>query len=195
MCFQNCESPHFNNFGIPNFGVRRNDIWVQGLWLGTENTIRGKVVVPPSLGHGDSCEFVFACGSFVHQKCSNCALPNLLFGLCMSMWIIDSLVTCFSLHPKALAPLSILEVLQIRERTPTPYPSVVFTLDLQLNLSRCLRVCQCASPPSCCKVLFICFLILLVNTIVIFHKQNWFTHIINIFNFFFNFEQKNELQK
>ncbi len=48
--------------------------------------------VPPSLGYGESCEFVFAYGSFVHQKCSHYALTNLLFGLCRFVWIIEPLV-------------------------------------------------------------------------------------------------------
>jgi hypothetical protein len=46
---------------------------------------------PPSLGHGESCESMFARGLFMHQKCSNYALTNLLFRLCKSMWIIDRL--------------------------------------------------------------------------------------------------------
>ncbi len=68
------------------------------LWLITRNTIRGK---PPSLGHGEFCEFVYVCVSFVHQKCYNYALTNLLFGLCRSMWIVDPLVICSSPHPEA----------------------------------------------------------------------------------------------
>jgi hypothetical protein len=36
-------------------------------------------------GGGESFESVFACGSSVHQKCSNYALTNLLFGLCRSV--------------------------------------------------------------------------------------------------------------
>jgi len=51
MGFQSCENPHFKNFGTPNLGVPwQNDIWVQGLWLGIENTIRGKVVTSPKSG-------------------------------------------------------------------------------------------------------------------------------------------------
>jgi len=53
----------------------------------------------PSLGRGESCEFVFARGSSVHQKCSNYMLTNLLFGLCRSMWIIELLVALPSPHP------------------------------------------------------------------------------------------------
>jgi hypothetical protein len=37
------------------------------------------------VSHGESCESVFAHGLSVHQKCSNYALINLLFGLCKSM--------------------------------------------------------------------------------------------------------------
>jgi len=39
----------------------------------------------PSLGHGESCEFVFAHGSSLHQKCYNYTLTNLLFDLYRSM--------------------------------------------------------------------------------------------------------------
>jgi len=62
----------------------------------------GRWWFPPSLSRGESCEFMFACDSFVHQKCSNYALINLLFGLCRSMWVIDLFVTLFSPHPEAL---------------------------------------------------------------------------------------------
>jgi hypothetical protein len=44
-----------------------------------------------------------ACGSSMHQKCSNYALTDLLFGLWRLIWIIDLLVICPSPHPKALA--------------------------------------------------------------------------------------------
>jgi len=51
MSFQSCENVNFKNFGIPNLGVLgQNDIWVQALWLGTKNTIRGKVVTSPKFG-------------------------------------------------------------------------------------------------------------------------------------------------
>ncbi len=143
MGLQSCKNLNFENFGTPSLGVpRQNDIWVQVPWLGTKNTIRGKVVASPNPGRGESCEFVFVHGSSVHQKCSNYALTNLLFGLCKSMWIIDSLVTHPSPHPGAPAHPFTPKVLQARECTPTLYPSVIFTLDSQLSLSRNLRVCQ-----------------------------------------------------
>ncbi len=62
----------------------------------------GKWWLPPSSNRGESCEFVFARDSSMHQMCSNYALTNLLFGLCRFVWIIDLLVICFNLHPGAL---------------------------------------------------------------------------------------------
>jgi hypothetical protein len=49
--------------------------------------------------------------SSVHQKCSNYTLTNLLFGLCKSVWIIDSFVICPSPHPGVPARPSITKVL------------------------------------------------------------------------------------
>jgi hypothetical protein len=84
MGLQNHDNPNLENFGTSNLGApRQNDIWVLTLWLGIKNIIRGMVMVfPPSLGRGESCEYVFARDSSMHQKCSNYALTNLLFGLC-----------------------------------------------------------------------------------------------------------------
>jgi hypothetical protein len=51
MGLQSHRRPHFENFETPNLGVsKQNDIWVQGMWLSTENTIRGKVVASPKSG-------------------------------------------------------------------------------------------------------------------------------------------------
>jgi hypothetical protein len=111
---------------------------VLALWLGKENTIRWWL--PPSPGHGESYESVFAHGLSMHQKCSNYALTNLLFGLCRSMRIIDLLVTLPSPHPEALTCPSTPKMLGTKKRTPTPHPSIVFTLDSHLNLSRSLGV-------------------------------------------------------
>jgi len=89
MGLQSCESPNFRNFqnfGIPNLGVLgQNDIWLLALWPSIENRLKGRWWHPPSLGHGEYCEFVFVNGLFVHQRCSNYALTNLLFDLCRSM--------------------------------------------------------------------------------------------------------------
>ncbi len=40
---------------------------------------------PISPNRGESYESMYARGLFVHQKCSNYTLTNLLFGLCKSM--------------------------------------------------------------------------------------------------------------
>jgi hypothetical protein len=71
----------------------------------------GRWWLPPSPGRGESCESVFARGLSVHQKCSNYALTNLLFGLCRSVGVIDLLVTFPSPYPKVLTCPSTPEVL------------------------------------------------------------------------------------
>ncbi len=65
----------------------------------------------------------------MHQKCFNYTLTNFLFGLCRSMRIINPLVIRPNPHFGAPTCLSTLKVLGAKERTPTPYPSIVFTLD------------------------------------------------------------------
>jgi hypothetical protein len=135
MNLQSRKSPNFGNFETPNLGIpKQNDIWMQGPWPGTKNNIKGKVVASFKFGSWG------VRGSSVHQKCSNYALTNLLFGLFRFMWIIDPLVIHLNPHPRAPAHPSTFKVLRIKERTPTFYPFVVFTLDLQLKLSKSLGV-------------------------------------------------------
>jgi hypothetical protein len=69
---QNCKSLNFGNFEIP---MRQNDIWVQALWLGIENTIRGKLVTSPKFGSWWVL-WIYVCPWFVHapkvlQLCTN----------------------------------------------------------------------------------------------------------------------------
>jgi hypothetical protein len=73
--------PHFN-------GGLRTKLWAS------------KVVGVPIPGHDESCEYVFDCDLFVHQKCSSYTLANLLFGLCKFMWVINLLVIFPSPIPK-----------------------------------------------------------------------------------------------
>jgi hypothetical protein len=80
-----------------------------------------------------SYESVFARGSFVHQKCSNYALTNSLFGLCRSAWIINLLVILLSPYPGAPPRPSTPKVLRAKEHTSTPSPSVVFTFKLTIE--------------------------------------------------------------
>jgi hypothetical protein len=49
-------------------------------------------------------------------------------------------VTRTNPHPEAPACPSTPKVLQAKEHTPTPYHSIIFTLDLYLSLSRNLGV-------------------------------------------------------
>jgi hypothetical protein len=88
---------------------------------------------PPSSDRGESCEFMFACGLSMHQKCFSYALTNLLFGLCMSIWIIDPLVTRPNLHLGTLTRLSTPEVLGAKERIWILYPFIVFTFGLTIE--------------------------------------------------------------
>jgi hypothetical protein len=112
----------------------QNDIWVLALWPNVGNIIRGKVVAfPPSLGHGEFCEFVFAHASTMHQKCFNYALTNLLFSLCKSMWIIDLLIILPSPHPGALARPFTPKVLWAKNHASIPYPFDVHPFNSQLS--------------------------------------------------------------
>ncbi len=128
VSLQSCGSPNFGNFRIPNLGVPgQNNIWVLALWLGTENTTKGKMVASPKSRLWWLCESMFARGKSVHQKCSNYALTNLLFGLCKFVWIIDLLVTLPNPHPGVAARPSTPKMLRVRERAPTPFPFIFFT--------------------------------------------------------------------
>jgi hypothetical protein len=80
MGLQSHRSPNFETSTWES--QEENDIWVLALWSCIENTIRGKVVASPSPGCGESYESMFVHGSSMHQKCSNFALTNLVFGLC-----------------------------------------------------------------------------------------------------------------
>jgi hypothetical protein len=99
---------------------------------------KGKVVASPSLGLGESCEFVFAHGSSVHQKCFSYTLTNLLFGLCTSVGIIKLLVDLPNPHLGAPTRSSTPEMLWTRERTPT-LPSIVFAFGLVVESIEELR--------------------------------------------------------
>jgi hypothetical protein len=83
-----------------------------------------------SPGHGEFCDFVCARGEFVHQKCSNYALTNLLFGLCIPMWIIDPLITRPNPHLGTPTCPSTPRVQQVKEHIPVPFTFVVFTFGL-----------------------------------------------------------------
>jgi len=144
MGLQSCESPNFGNFRIHLRVSGQNVIWVLVPWPGTKYTIRGKVVTSSTPGRDESYKFVFAHGSSMHQKCSNYALINFLFGLCRSVWVIELFFNLPNPHLEALARPSTTEVLRVKERAPTFYSSTIFTLDLHLSLSRNLGAHQLA---------------------------------------------------
>jgi hypothetical protein len=113
-----------------------------GPWSSIENIIKGKVLTSPKFGPWWVL-WVFVCPWLVHapkvlQLCSN----QLVDWLCKSVWIVDPFVNCPSPHPWTPTCPSTLRVLQTKECTSTPYPFNIFTLNLQLSLSRSLGVCQ-----------------------------------------------------
>jgi hypothetical protein len=67
---------------------------------------KGRWWFPPSPKCDESFESVYACGSSLHQKCSNYALTSLLFNLCKSIWMIDLLFIHPNPHPKSPTRLS-----------------------------------------------------------------------------------------
>ncbi len=69
MGLQSCESPNFGNFRIRTW--ESLDKMTLGCWSHGRHIVYykgGRWWLPPSLGHDESCEFVFARGSFVHQS-------------------------------------------------------------------------------------------------------------------------------
>jgi hypothetical protein len=126
----------------------QNHIWVLAPWPGTENTIRGKVVGSPSSGRGESCESLFAHGSSVHQKCSNYAPINLLFGLCRSVWIIDPLVICLNPIPELQHTLLPLMYYELGSTFQLLFLPLFSHLDSQLSPSRSLGVRHGSLKPN-----------------------------------------------
>jgi len=83
----------------------------------------------------------------MHQKCSNYALTNLLFGLCKSLWIIDSLVIRSSPHPRGPTCLSYPP--KCCELKSIPELLLLFSLlNVHLNISKSLGVRHLAWPQS-----------------------------------------------
>jgi hypothetical protein len=101
MGLQSGGSPNFGNFETPNLGVTRKMTFECNPHGQSQRILeRGRWWLPPSLSHGEFCESMYVHGLFMHQKCSNYTLINLLFGLCRSIWIIDSLAIHSYLHPR-----------------------------------------------------------------------------------------------
>jgi hypothetical protein len=124
------ESRDKMTFGCWPYGQTYKILWGGRWWL------------PPSLGRGEFCESVFTRGSSMHQKCSNYALTNLLFGLCKSMWIIELLVTLPSPNPGAPTCPSTSKCCELGNMPRLLILLLFSYLYLQLNLLRSLGVCQ-----------------------------------------------------
>ncbi len=125
-------------FPFGSFGTK----WHLGAGLVAMHRIKGKVVASPKFRLWWVL-WVCVCPWFVRApKCSNYALTNLLFGLCMFVWIIDLLVNILNPHLGTSARHSILEMLRIRECTPTPSPFAVFTFGLVVESIKELGVRQ-----------------------------------------------------
>jgi hypothetical protein len=132
-----------SHLGVP----RQNDIWVLVLWLGTEYTIRGKVVASPKFEMwwilwAHVCPWLVCA-----PKCSNYTLTN-LFGLCRPMWIIELLNNLLSpileLQYTALPP----KCYKLGSSPQFFLPSLSSPLDSQLSPSRSLGVRQQTPSPS-----------------------------------------------
>jgi hypothetical protein len=134
MSLQSCKNPNFGNFEIPNLGVlKQNDIWVHASWPCIKNTIKGKMMASPKSRWWWVLWICVCTCSSMHQKCSNYALTNLLFGLCRFVWIIELLINFPSPYLGILTPPSTPKVLWTKESTPTPCLSVVFTFGLTIE--------------------------------------------------------------
>jgi hypothetical protein len=123
--------PTLGILGTPNGNFRTKWHLVLVSWPCTKYTIS-------SLGRGESCESVFACGSSMHQSIStNYTLTNLLFNLCRSVWIIELLINL--LNPHFEAPVGLLRQKSVPQLLFLPLSS---PLNSQSSPSRSLGVCQ-----------------------------------------------------
>ncbi len=140
-------------FFIVNFKLKFESIkelgstsWVQALWLGTKNTIKGKVVASPKSGLGWIL-WVRVCPWVIHaQKMLQLRTNQLVIWfvqVCVSNWL-----ACHysSPHLKARPYPSTPKMLRTRERVPTPYPFVVFTLWIHSWIHQ--GVWGCVKEPS-----------------------------------------------
>jgi len=107
MGLQNCKNPNFKNFKTPTWeSWDKMTLGCMVPWLGTENTIRGKVVTSPKFGSWWVL-WVRVCSWFIRApNVLQLRTNQLVFGLCRSVWIIELLVTLHSPHPGAPLRLS-----------------------------------------------------------------------------------------
>jgi hypothetical protein len=141
MGVQNDESPNFEIFGTLGLGVPGRIPFGCSLHGEWQKLLQGvRWWLPLSLGRGESCESMYACDSFVHQKCSNYALTNLLFGLCRSIWIIDPLIIRSNPHFEALAHPFYPSKWCEQGSVPNSFRCIPF--ETHMSLSRGFGVCR-----------------------------------------------------
>jgi hypothetical protein len=164
-----------SHLGVP----RQNAIWMGASWRCTKYTVRGKVVVSPSLGHGGSCESelpVARPSTKVFQLCTN----HLVLVLCRSMWVVEACQ--FSLVPSRSfsTPLYPSKVLQAKERASTLCSFDVFLLGLTFGVIQGVRSTSQCMP---CKVFnfFVSMLHHKMITIQKFKMCNLIHILINIY--------------
>ncbi len=114
----------------------QNVIWMWPPWRGIEYIIRGKVVVSPKSGAWwvlwvRGCPWLVLAPK-MFQLCTN----HLVLVLCKFAWVIEA-CKFFLIPSRSFSkPLYPFKVLWTRECAPTPYSSIVFSLDSHLSPSR-----------------------------------------------------------
>jgi hypothetical protein len=127
-------------------------------------------------------------GSYVHQKCSNYTLTNLLFDLCKLVWIIDPFVTCFNAHPGAPTHPSYPRSATSKIMYPNSFRCFHFGMHIWVfqGVWGCVRNYQLVFYYlySCVDALLECYCLNDVITLkyVINHNVTTFLHALNCFN-------------
>jgi len=115
---------------------------------------------------------MFAHGSSMHQKCSDYALTNLLFGLCRFVWVINLIVTFLSPYSRAPTRPSTPKMLRTKEH----YLNSSFFLCVHLGFTF-------ESIKELGSMLVINFLLLIIiffkNLLVCLFLSNLFFHLIS----------------
>jgi len=127
MCIQRGKSHNYDNFGNLDLEVSWKMTFGCSLHVNHKKYYKkegGGFPLGPNCG--EYCEIVYAHDLFVHQKCSNYALTNLLFGFCKSIWIMDPLIILLGPHHRAPACPFYPEVLRIKECTLIHFSSIIF---------------------------------------------------------------------
>jgi hypothetical protein len=118
--------------GIPG----QNAIWMWPPWKGIEYTIRGKVVASPkSMPWWDL--WIWGCPWLIlPSKVFPLCINHFVLVLCRFVWVITAFQFFLVPSRSSSTPFYPSKVLQAKEHAPTPYFSIVFSLDSHLNPPR-----------------------------------------------------------